>query len=80
MWDRYGFDAPAGVYVYEWITDVVKYAGDEMGEDYQYTNGLVNAQFVITYPATFNATLSSLTIITDDLVIPADVDIYGPDA
>lgn len=80
MFDRYGFDAPAGVYVYDWITDVVKAAGDEMGEDYQYTNGLVNAQFVITYPAGFNATGSSLTIITDDLVIPADVDIYGPDA
>lgn len=80
MFDRYGFDAPAGVYVYEWITDVLPYAGDEMGEDYQYTNGLVNAQFVITYPVGFNGVNASLTVITDDLVIPADVDIYAPDA
>lgn len=80
MWDRYGFDAPAGVYVYDFITDVVKTAGDEMGEDYAFTNGLVNAQFAITYPAGFNGTNASLTVITDDLVIPADVDIYAPDA
>jgi hypothetical protein len=80
MYDRYGFDAPAGVYVYEWITDVVKVAGDEMGDDYQYTDGLVNAQFVITYPAGWNATGASLTVITDDLVIPGNINIYAPDA
>ena len=79
MFDRYGFDAPAGVYVYDFITDVVKVAGDEMGEDYAFTNGLVNAQFAITYPAGFNGAAASLTVITDDLVIPADVDFYGPD-
>jgi hypothetical protein len=80
MWDRYGFDAPAGVYVYDFITDVIKVAGDEMGEDYAFTNGLVNAQFAITYPAGFNGAAASLTVITDDLVIPANVDIYAPDA
>ncbi len=80
MYDRYGFDAPAGVYVYDFITDILLQAGGEMGEDYAYTNGLVNAQFVITYPAGWNATGSSLTVITDDLVIPANVDIYAPDA
>lgn len=80
MWDRYGFDAPAGVYVYDFITDILNIAGAEMGDDYQYTNGLVNAQFVITYPAGWNAAASSLTVITDDLVIPGNVDIYAPDA
>lgn len=81
MWDRYGFDAPAGVFVYDWITDVIQTAfGGELGEDYQYTNGLVNAQFIITYPAAWNAAGSSLTVITDDLVIPGNVDIYAPDA
>jgi len=79
MWDRYGFDAPAGVYVYDWITDVVKVAGDEMGDDYAFTNGLVNAQFAITYPAAFGVVANTLTVITDDLQIPGNVDIYAAD-
>lgn len=80
MFSRYGFDAPDGVVVYDFITDVINQAGAEMGEDYAFTNGLVNAQFEVTYPAGFAAAGSSLTIITDDLVIPANVDIYAPDA
>lgn len=79
MYDRYGFDAPAGVFVYDWITDVVKVAGDEMGDDYAFTNGLVNAQFAINYPAAFGAAGNTLTVITDDLQIPSNVDIYGAD-
>ena len=79
MFDRYGFDAPDGVLVYDNITDVIKKAGDEMGDDYQFTNGLVNAQFEIAYPAGAYGAGSSLTIITDDLQIPANVDIYTPD-
>ena len=77
MFRRYGFDAPAGVFVYDWITDVVQQAGYEMGDDYMFTNGLVNAQFAITYPVGFVA--GTLTVITDDLQIPAGVDIYGAD-
>ncbi len=80
MFARYGFDAPDGVLVYDFITDVINQAGAEMGEDYAFTNGLVNAQFEVTYPAGFAAAGSSLTVITDDLVIPANVDIYAPDA
>lgn len=80
MFARYGFDAPDGVIVYDFITDVINQAGAELGEDYAFTNGLVNAQFEVTYPAGFAAANSSLTIITDDLVIPANVDIYAPDA
>lgn len=79
MYDRYGFDAPAGVFVYDWITDVVKVAGDEMGDEYAFTNGLVNAQFAINYPAAFGVAANTLTVITDDLQIPSNVDIYGAD-
>jgi hypothetical protein len=37
----------------------------------------VNAQFQITYPAGIGSTANSLTVITDDLVIPPTVDIYA---
>lgn len=77
MWKRYGFDAPNGVLVYDFITDLVSAAGDELGVDYLYTNGLVNAQFQITYPAGFGAANNTMTVLTDDLVIPPTVDIYA---
>lgn len=77
MWTRYGFDAPNGVFVYDFITDIVNFAGDELGVDYLYTNGLVNAQFQITYPAGFGSTNNTMTVLTDDLVIPPTVDIYA---
>lgn len=76
MWDRYGFNAPAGVLVYDFITDLWKRAGDELGDDYIFSNGLVNAQFEITYPAGWAAN-SSLTIITSDLQVPRGVDLYA---
>jgi hypothetical protein len=77
MWRRYGFDAPNGVYVYDFMTDIISHAGDELGDDYLFTNGLVNAQFQITYPAGFGSTNNSLMVLTDDLVIPPTVDIYA---
>jgi len=77
MFKRYGFDAPNGVYVYDFITDIIGIAGDELGVDYLYTNGLVNAQFQITYPAGFGAAANTMTVLTDDLVIPPTVDIYA---
>jgi hypothetical protein len=77
MWRRYGFDAPAGVYVYDFMTDIISIAGQELGDDYLFTNGLVSAQFQITYPAGIGSTANSLTVITDDLVIPPTVDIYA---
>lgn len=76
MRDRYGFDAPNGVFVYDWITDIVARAGAEMGDDYLFTNGLTSAQFQVTYGAGWAAD-SSLTIVTDDLVIPAGLNIYN---
>lgn len=77
MFRRYGWDAPNGVYVYDFMTDIVGIAGDELGVDYLYTNGLVNAQFQITYPAGFGAVNNTMTVLTDDLVIPPTVDIYA---
>lgn len=77
MWRRYGFDAPNGVLIYDFMTDIIGIAGDELGDDYLFTNGLVNAQFQITYPAGMGSTNNSLTVITDDLVIPPTVDIYA---
>lgn len=78
MFKRYGFDAPNGVYVYDAISDFMPpRAGAELGEDYYWTNGLVNAQFQITYPSGFGSTANTLTIITDDLQIPAGMNFYG---
>jgi hypothetical protein len=77
MFKRYGWDAPNGVYVYDFMTDIIGIAGDELGVDYLYTNGLVNAQFQITYPAGFGAAANTMTVLTDDLVIPPTVDIYA---
>jgi len=77
MFDRYGFDAPDGVLVYDFMTDMIGHAGDELGSDYLFTNGLVNAQFQVTYPSGFGSTNNSLVVITDDLQIPPDVDIYA---
>jgi hypothetical protein len=77
MFDRYNFDAPNGVLVYDFITDLIGHAVDELGDDYLFTNGLVNAQFQITYPTGFGSTANSLVVLTDDLQIPPDVDIYA---
>ena len=77
MFERFGFDAPAGVLVYDAITDFVLIAGAELGEDFYWTNGLVNAQFVISYPAGFGSTNNSLDVITDDLQVPDNIDFYA---
>lgn len=76
MFRRYGFDAPAGVFVYDFMTDILMRAGSELGDDYVFTAGLVNAQFIIAYPSGFGSTANSLTVITEDLQIPPTVDIY----
>lgn len=77
MYQRFGFDAPNGVYVYDAISDFVLAAAAEMGEDYWWTNGLVNAQFEIAYPSGFGSTNNSLDIITDDLQVPTGLDLYA---
>jgi hypothetical protein len=77
MFDRYQFDAPQGVYTYDAITDFSDAAGYELGDDYFWTSGLVNAQFLISYPAGFGAANNSLTVVTGDMLVPGNVDIYG---
>jgi hypothetical protein len=77
MFERYNVNAPAGVLVYDALQDFTAAAGYELGEDYWWTNGLNNAQFEITYPSGFGSTNNSLTIITDDLLVPPGVDIYA---
>lgn len=78
MWNRYGFDAPSGVYVFDAISDFhPPFMGGELGEDYFWTKGLNQAFFEIVYPSGMGSTNNSLTIITDDLQVPSSVDIYN---
>jgi|SRR6516162_518086 hypothetical protein len=77
MFERYGFDAPQGVYAYDAITDFAGQAGYELGDDYFWTSGLVNAQFAISYPAGFGSTNNSLTVVTGDMLVPQNIDIYN---
>lgn len=79
MRERFGFDAPAGVLVYDFMQDILMQSANEFGFDYLWTAGLVNAQFQIDYPSGFGSSNNSLTIITDDLIVPDGVDIYSPD-
>lgn len=76
MFDRYGFDAPAGILVYDFISDFVGAVGSgfELGDDWFNSNNIPNAQFECTYPVIGN-TPGSLTIITDQLVIPSNLDV-----
>lgn len=81
MFQRYGFDAPNGVLVYDFMTDIVPWVcGAELGVDWLWTNGIANAQFTITYPVGFGAATNSMVVITDDLLVPPGVDVYAPDA
>jgi len=68
MYERYGFDWPNGVLIYDELHDFSSDAGFELGDDYLHTQALVNAQFQITYPAGFGSTGNSLVFLTDDLV------------
>lgn len=67
MYERFGFDMPNGVVVYDFVHDFAAAAGFEVGDDWIHTQALVNAQFLVTYPAGFGSTANSLRIVTDDL-------------
>lgn len=69
MFERFGFDFPSGVLVYDTIHDFLPGAGNEMGDDYYHTALVQSAQFEVTYPAGFGSTNNSLTLITDDLIL-----------
>jgi hypothetical protein len=78
MFNRYGFDAPAGVFVFDSISqDFSLRNGGEMGEDFFWTKGLNQAYLEIVYPAGFGAVNNSLVVITDDLQVPTTVDLYA---
>lgn len=70
MSDRYGFDMPRGLLIFDWIHDFGPFAGAELGDDYIFSQALVNAAFEIVYPATASTWQagSSLTVVTSDLV------------
>ncbi len=74
MYERYGFDAPAGVLVYDLMSDFGPRPGFELGDDWLDTRNIANAQFEMTYPAFANSP-GNLQVITDSLVIPQGVDI-----
>ncbi len=67
MYQRYGFDLPDGVLVYDMIHDFSAAAGNELGADYYHTQGLANAQFNISYPSTWGSAANSLEFLTDDI-------------
>jgi hypothetical protein len=73
---RYEKPSPQGVFAYDFLTDFMVNAGAELGDDYLWTSGLVNAQFAISYPAAIGAGCT-LTVITGDSLIPPNVNIYG---
>jgi hypothetical protein len=78
MFDQYGFDAPNGVIVYSFLHDFISpRAGAELMEDYLWTQQVTQAYLEVTYPAGFGSTNNSLTFITDDLKVPANVDLYN---
>ena len=66
MGERYGANGfPDGTLIYDAIHDLIQSAGMEVGDDYWYTQGLNNAQFIVTYPS--GASAGTLHVITDDL-------------
>jgi hypothetical protein len=78
MYDRYGFDAPAGVLVYDFIHDFALTAGNEQGLDWLWTQQITQFQFIITYPAGMgSAANNSLTFVTVDMVVPEGTSPYA---
>ena len=78
MFERYGFDAPNGVIVFDAISDFLgSEAGGELGDDYWWTHGMSQATLEATYPTGVGTTGDSLVILTDDLQVPDNVDLYA---
>lgn len=69
MNQRYGFDWPNGILVYDAMHDFAPGSGNEQGFDWYNTQNINTAQFQITYPAGFGAASNSLRIITSDLAL-----------
>lgn len=75
MFDRYGFDAPSGVLVYDFANDFSVHSGEELGDDFLNTQNVVNMSLQVVYPSGFGSTSNSLTIIKDSLYVPAGLDL-----
>lgn len=73
MQERYGFDFPAGVLVYDFMHDAVPGAGAERGTDWMNLQNTNLMQFEITYPAGFGSTANSLKIITSDMAFVGQI-------
>ena len=69
MYERYGFDWPAGVLVYDAMHDFVTGAGNELGMDWYDFQNVNTGQFLITYPTGFGSVNNSLKIITSDIAL-----------
>ncbi len=67
MQERYGFDFPNGILVYDFMHDAVPGAGAERGMDWMNLQNTNLMQFEITYPAGFGSTANSLKIVTSDV-------------
>jgi hypothetical protein len=76
MFDRYGFDAPAGVLVYDRIHDFSNLAGSELGFDWIWAQNIVDAQFQISY-GNFTPSTPSLTVVTSDMVVPEGMNLLA---
>jgi hypothetical protein len=77
MWDRYGFDAPNGVLVYDFLHDFYNRSGTEFGNDWLWTQNLLQFQFAIVYPAGLGSTSNTLTIVTSDMIVPEGSNPYA---
>lgn len=69
MFERYGFDWPDGVLVYDAMHDFVPGAGNELGDDWYNTQHVNTAQFQITYPSAFGSSGNSLEFVTSDIAL-----------
>jgi hypothetical protein len=78
MFDRYGIDSPAGVLAYDFLHDFAGVrSGGDFGNDWIWSQNLLQFQFLIAYPAGFGSTNNSLTIVTNDLIVPQGANVYG---
>ena len=71
MYDRYGFDAPSGVLVYDNIHDLIARSTSELGHDLWWTQQINEATIQCTYPSGFGSTANSLTVVKSDMTVPA---------
>jgi hypothetical protein len=67
MQERYGFEFPLGVLIYDFIHDFGPFAGYSLNNDVIHSQALVNSRFEITYGSGMAAG-STLTFVTSDMI------------